>query len=134
MDPVTDMLNRIWNAQAVFKDKVLIPFSKFKFEIAKLLAREGFVVSVGKRGRKERRMIEIWLKYEISETGKKEKGVIDGFRRISKPGQRIYSSAKEIIKNKKRKGLLVISTSKGVITAKEAKKENIGGEVLFEIW
>ena len=89
-DPITDMLNRIRNAQAVFHPTVVFPFSKFKYEIAKILQKEGFVGEVEKKKRKEKKIIKINLEYS------EKKPVISGLKRISKPGQRIYTSAKNI--------------------------------------
>jgi len=116
VDPITDMLNRIRNARAVSKKTVVIPFSKLKFEISKILEKENFIGKTEKKRRKEKKIIELKL------------------RRISKPGQRIYSSAKKIKKLKKGCGIAIISTSKGIMTDKKAEKQGLGGEVLFEIW
>jgi len=127
-DPITDMLNRIRNAQAVNHPTVDIPFSKIKFQIAQILAREGFVEKVEKKGRKTRKIIRITLKYID--------GIpfISGLKRISKPGQRIYLSKGKIKKVKGGYGIAIISTSKGLMTDKEARKAKIGGEVICEVW
>ena len=138
-DSITDMLNRIRNAQAVSKKTVIVPFSKLKFQILKVLEREGFIERVEEKGRKQRRVINIWLKYRVDDNDKinlrsKPKGIISGLKRISRPGQRNYGSVKDITKNKKRYGLIMISTPKGIMTDKDAKEQNVGGELLFEIW
>jgi len=129
MDPISDLLNRIRNAQAVLKEKIELPFSSMKYEIAKILAGRGFVGQVEKRGRKGKKMIEITLKYEDKVP------VISGLKRISKPGQRIYSGARDI-KPRARGlgGIIIISTSQGLLTDKEAKKKGLGGELICEIW
>jgi len=127
-DPITDMLNRIKNAQAVAHLTVDIPFSKVKYQIAQILAREGFIEKVEKKGRKTRKIIRITLKYVDNIPA------ISGLKRVSKPGQRIYLSWRKIKKVKGGYGIAIISTSKGLMTNKEARKEKIGGEVICEIW
>ncbi len=137
-DPIADMLNRIRNAQAVFHPTVVIPFSNLKNRIAEILEKEGFIEKVEKRGRKTNKVFEITLKYqkETSEEGggKKMKSVISGLKRISKPGQRIYTEAKEIKLVRGDYGVAIISTSKGLMTNKEARKRKLGGEIICEIW
>ncbi len=128
MDPIADMLTSIRNAQAVLKETVKIPFSKLKFEIAKILEKNAFVEKVEKKGRGIKRIIEIKLKYED------KKPVISGLKRISKPGQRIYLRAKKIKPVRSGYGISIISTSKGLLTDKEVRKQNIGGEVICEVW
>jgi len=152
MDPVSDMLTSIRNALAVDKTTVSVPFSNFKYEIAKILEREGFIEKIEKKGRKAKRFIEINLKYipadsyqsdKVSaseETGLAEKNstdktpAISGLKKISKPGQRIYSDWKKIKKVKGGYGMAIISTSKGLMTNKEARKNKLGGEIICEIW
>jgi len=112
----------------MLKDTVDIPFSDLKYEIAKILEKKGFVVKVEKKGKKVRRTIEVTLKYVENQP------VISGLKRISKPGQRIYKKAKEIKPVKGGYGVAVISTPKGLMTDKEARKKKLGGEVLCEIW
>lgn len=128
MDPIADMLTSIRNAQAVLKETVKIPFSKFKFELAKVLEKNGFVKKVEKKGRGIKRVIEIKLKYEDKIP------VISGLKKISKPGQRIYAGAAEIKPVRSGYGISIISTSKGLMTDKEVRKQNIGGEVICKIW
>lgn len=127
-DPIADMLNRIKNAQAVNHPTVEMPFSNFKYEIAKILEKNGFVEKIEKKERKARKTMEIVLKY------RDKAPVISGIRRISKPGQRIYLSSGEIRKVKEGYGMAILSTSKGLMTDREAKKQKMGGEVLCEIW
>ncbi|MCH8741490.1 30S ribosomal protein S8 [Patescibacteria group bacterium] len=127
-DPIADMLNRIRNAQAVSHQTVNIPFSNLKYEIAEVLKKHGFVEKVEKKGKKINKTIEIILKYD----GKTP--VISGLKRISKPGQRIYKGSKELRRVRGGYGIAIISTPKGLMTNKEARRRKIGGEVLAEIW
>jgi small subunit ribosomal protein S8 len=128
MDPIADMLTSIRNAQAVLKETVVFPYSEIKFGIAKILKKENFVEKIEKKGRKTRKSIEVKLKYED------KKPAISSLKRISKPGQRIYTAAGKIRKIRDGYGISIISTSKGLMTNKEARKQNLGGEILCEIW
>jgi len=127
-DPITDMLNRIRNAAAVQKTEVVLPFSNFKGEIASILNREGFIGEVKKTAKGKNKTLKIVLKYDNGASA------IEGSKRVSKPGQRIYANMHEIKKVKGGFGISIISTSKGLMTDTEAKKAKIGGEVLLEIW
>ncbi len=135
-DPITDMLNRINNALAVFKETVEIPFANQKFEIAKILEKEGYIKSAEKKGRAEKKTIIIELKYQKDNTNKnkKEKPLISSLKRVSRPGQRIYTSYKNIKPVRGGEGIAIISTSFGLMTDKEAKKKKLGGEVICQIW
>lgn len=128
MDPIADILTIMRNALSVRKEKVSIPFSKLKFQIAKILQENGFIAAVERKGRKVKKVIEITLKYDDGEPA------ISGLKRISKPGQRIYLPAKKIKKVKGGFGIAIISTSRGLMTDKEARKRKLGGEVICEIW
>jgi len=125
-DPITDMLNRIVNAQALLYPRVEIPLSNLKFEALKILEREKFIEKAAKLSKK--RSIEVYLRYE------QKIPAIVGFRRISKPGQRIYLPAKKIRRVRGGYGIAIISTSKGLMTDKAARKQKVGGEVMFQIW
>jgi small subunit ribosomal protein S8 len=127
-DPVTDMLNRIKNAQASQKEQVVVPFSNFKYEIAKLLESEKLVGKIEKKGRKAKKVIEIALKYEDKTPA------ISGMRKVSRPGQRIYSPAHNIKPVKGGYGISIVSTSRGLMTGKDAKRQKLGGEILCEVW
>jgi len=129
MDPISNMLTSIKNAQAVGKETVDVPFSNLKFEIAKILEKEKFIEKVEKKGRKIKKIIEITLKYD-----EKKKPVISGLKRISKPGQKIYLSVKKFKRVRGGYGIAIISTSKGLMPDKEAKKQKLGGEIICEIW
>lgn len=128
-DSIADMLTRIRNANSAKHDTVQIPASNMKKAIAQILVDEGYVKSFkviddGKQG-----MIEIALKY-----GPNKSQVITGLRRVSKPGLRIYTNCEEMPKVMKGLGVAILSTSKGVMTDKDARKANVGGEVLAFIW
>lgn len=137
-DPITDMLNRIRNAQAVSKETVVIPFSNLKYEIAEILEKKGFIEKIEKKGRKEKRSLQLTLKYEqdtsVGAKAGQVKPVISDLRRISKPGRRIYIRAKEIKPVRGGYGMTIISTPKGLMIDKEAKKQKLGGEVICKIW
>lgn len=127
-DPITDMLNQIKNAQAVGKAEVLVSLSKIKNEIANILYKEGFVGEVKKTVKGKIKVLKISLKYDNSLPA------ITGFKRISKPGQRIYQGASEIKKVHGGYGISIVSTSKGLMTNRDAKRQKVGGEVIAEIW
>jgi small subunit ribosomal protein S8 len=139
MDPISDMLIRIKNAQAVNKDRTVIPFSKAKHRIAAILKEEGYLTAVElrkhKAGRTEHEVLEVALKYQPSEqAGTKATGAISGIRLVSKPSRRLYTSAKALRPVRSGYGTAIITTPKGIMTSKQARKENVGGEVMFEIW
>ena len=128
-DTIADMLTRIRNANSAKHDTVDIPASKMKKAIAQILVDEGFVKSFtviedGKQG-----VIRMTLKY-----GENKSPVITGLRRVSKPGLRIYSNCEDMPKVMKGLGIAIVSTSKGVMTDKKARRENVGGEVLAFVW
>jgi len=127
-DPISDLLNRIRNAQAVLKEQLSVPFSNLNHEIAKILEKQGFIKKVEKKGRTYKKVIEITLKYDDKSPS------ISGLKRISRPGQRIYKGFKEIKPVKSGYGMLIISTSKGLMTDKEVRRQKLGGEVICEIW
>ena len=127
-DPIADMLTRIRNAQVAKHDVVVLPASNTKKAIAKILLAEGYVKSVDFIDEAPQGSIKIVLKYN----GKQP--VIAGLKRISKPGLRVYAKAEELPKVLGGLGTAIISTSKGLMTDKEARKEMIGGEVLAYIW
>ena len=127
-DPIADMLNRIRNAQAVGLPTVEVPFSKIKNEIADILEKAGFVGRSDSKGRKTKKDIELTLNY------KDGVGAISGLKRISKPGQRIYLPLTKIKKVREGFGISIVSTSKGIMTDKEARKQKLGGEIICEIW
>ena len=128
-DSIADMLTRIRNAGAAKHETVDVPASKMKKAIAQILLDEGYIKSFqliedGKQG-----IIRIVLKYSENKTS-----VISGLRRVSKPGLRIYTNCEDMPKVMKGLGIAIVSTSKGVMTDKQARKENVGGEVLAFVW
>ncbi len=128
-DPIADLLTRIRNALSAKHDTVTVPASNMKKAICQILVDEGYIKGFtveedGKQG-----IITINLKYAQG-----KEAVIKGLKRVSKPGLRIYSNAEELPKVMKGLGIAIISTSKGVMTDREARKQNIGGEVLAFIW
>ena len=129
-DTIADMLTRIRNANSAKHDSVDIPASNMKKAIAQILVDEGYVkgfqvIEDGKQG-----VIRMTLKYQ----GASRTPVLMGLRRVSKPGLRIYSSSEDMPKVMKGIGTAIVSTSKGVMTDKKARKENVGGEVLAFVW
>ena len=128
-DPIADMLTRIRNANMVSHETVEIPSSKLKVELAKLLKSEGFITNYEVKEVGKFKVLVITLKYD-----EKHKPVISKLERISKPGLRNYSKAKDLPKVLGCLGVAIISTSKGLLTDRKARKENIGGEVLCYIY
>ena len=128
-DPVADMLTRIRNANSAKHDTVDVPASNLKKAMAQILLDEGYIKSYSVEENGNQGVIHITLKY----LGNKEK-VITGLRRVSKPGLRVYAGADELPQVLRGLGIAIISTSKGVMTDKEARKLYIGGEVLAFVW
>lgn len=129
LDPIADMLTRIRNANLIKSESVNIPQSKTKLAIAEILKKEGFIVDYKQVEVDGINMINITLKY-----GPNGEKVIQGLKRISKPGLRIYANAEQLPKVINGLGIAIISTNKGVLTDKEARKLNVGGEVLAYVW
>jgi len=128
-DAIADMLTRIRNANAAKHDTVKIPASNIKKAIAQILLDEGYIKHFRVHEDNKQGEIEIILKY-----GPSKARVITGLRRVSKPGLRIYSSCEDIPKVMRGLGVAILSTPKGVMTDKKARRENVGGEVLAFIW
>ena len=127
-DPIADMLTRIRNAKTMRYKEVEIPSSKVKVEIAKILKNEGFINDYKIKKNNVQDIIVLSLKYNNKER------VITGLKRISKPGLRVYAKSEEIPRVLNGLGIAIISTSKGIMTGKDAKAANLGGEVLAYIW
>ena len=127
-DPIADMLTRIRNANAMRYKEVEIPSSKVKVEIAKILKNEGFINDYKIKKNNVQDVIVLNLKYNNKER------VITGLKRISKPGLRVYAKSNEIPRVLNGLGIAIISTSQGIMTGKDAKAANLGGEVLAYIW
>lgn len=128
-DPLSDFLVRVTNAQAVGKESTLVPYSKFLWEVSKVLEQSSYIKKIDRRGKRAKRFIEVTLSYNPEGEGR-----IDGVRRISKLSRRVYRGVSEIHSIKHGYGVQIISTSKGLMTDKEARRARVGGEVLFEVW
>ncbi len=128
-DPIADMLTRIRNANSSKHESVSVPCSKLRIEIAKILDQEGYIAGYEVIEDEIQGIIKINLKY-----GPGKQKVITGLKRVSKPGLRVYASKENLPKVLKGLGIAIISTSKGIMTDKEARKANVGGEVLAFVW
>jgi len=128
-DTIADLLTRIRNANSAKHDTVEIPSSNMKKAICQILVDEGYIKSFSVEEDGKQGMIKVVLKYTEGKTP-----VIQGLRRVSKPGLRIYSNVEDMPKVMKGLGIAIISTSKGIMTDRQARKENVGGEVLAFVW
>jgi len=128
-DPIADLLTRIRNANMVRHEKLEVPASNIKKDIAEILKREGFVRDVEYIEDNKQGIIRIFLKY-----GANNERVITGLKRISKPGLRVYAKANEVPKVLNGLGIALVSTSQGVLSDKEARAKQVGGEVLAYVW
>ena len=128
-DPIADMLTRVRNANSAGKQTVSMPSSKKLVEIARIMQEEGYINGFEIEPAQPRDVLTITLKY-----GEKKARTIRGIKRISKPGLRIYSNCEDMPKVMKGLGVAIVSTSKGVMTDKKARRENVGGEVLAFVW
>lgn len=127
-DSIADMITRIKNAGDVGKKFAVVPYSKIKLSIAELLVKEGFIKAISKKGKKENKFIELELMFE----GNQPK--VKGVKRVSKFSRRVYIKSKDIKPQRSFSGKTIITTPKGIMTETDAKKEKLGGEVLFKIW
>ena len=128
-DPIADMLTRIRNAQRASHELVNIPSSKLKINVAKVLKSEGYVKNFRIISDGQHRFIRIFLKYD-----KEGVAIIEGIKRVSKPGCRVYAGSDEVPKVLNGYGINILSTSKGLMTDNEAKKMGVGGEILCAVW
>jgi small subunit ribosomal protein S8 len=128
-DPIADMLTRIRNASKAKLEKVDIPSSKLKLEIAKILKDEGYIKNLKMVKDRRQGVIRVYLKYTDEEIP-----VIQGIKRVSRPGCRVYTGNDAIPKVMAGLGVAILSTPKGIQTGKQAKKDNVGGEVLCHVW
>jgi small subunit ribosomal protein S8 len=128
-DPIADMLTRIRNGSKAKLEKVDIPSSKLKLELAKILKDEGYIKNLKMVKDRRQGVIRVYLKYTDEEVP-----VIQGIKRISKPGCRMYAGNDAIPKVLAGLGVAILSTPKGIQTGKQAKKDNVGGEVLCHVW
>ena len=130
-DPIADMLTRIRNANTAMHDEVVMPFSKQKEALAKLLEKEGYIVgySVADNPKGPGQLLKIDMKYSPD-----RRRVISGLRRVSKPGLRVYRKHNEVERVLGGLGVAVLSTSRGLMTDREARRQRVGGEVLCHVW
>jgi len=128
MDQISNMINMIKNASRVGHESIVVPHSNLKLSIADCLVKEGYLKYATKRTKKGFPVIELGLLYVDGE------GKVNGVERVSKSSCRVYKGAREIRPTRNGHGLMVLSTPKGILTDKEARKEMVGGEVLFKIW
>lgn len=127
MSPIANMLVQIKNAQAVGREEIIVPFSRLKNDIAEVLQKEGFLKTVEKKSKKAKKVELPYLSLTLG-------SMINGIRLVSKPSRRMYAKSTELGKIRNGFGVSVVSTSRGIMTGAQARKDNIGGEVIFEIW
>ena len=127
-DPIADMLTRIRNANAVMHEKVDVPHSNLKDRLAEILKEEGYIANYKVVTDGNKKNIRVYLKYDGKER------VIKGIKRISKPGRRVYSSVEDMPRELSGLGIAIVSTSKGIVTDRVARRENVGGEILAFVW
>jgi len=127
-DPIADMLTRIRNGYLAKKSHCEVPYSRIKEEIGQLLEREHFLEKVTVAGEGKEKHLSLQLRYETGQPA------VTKVRRISKPGRRVYSSSQELPRVLSGLGMAIVTTAKGVMTVREAKKQNLGGEVICYVW
>ena len=127
-DPIADMLTRIRNANAVMHEKVDVPHSTLKERLSEILKEEGYIANYKVVTDGNKKSIRVYLKYDGKER------VIKGIKRISKPGRRVYSSVEDMPRVLSGLGIAIVSTSKGIVTDRVARRENVGGEILAFVW
>jgi small subunit ribosomal protein S8 len=128
-DPIADMLTRIRNGLMVRKSFVLVPSSKIKVAIAQILLEEGFIQGYEVTNERPQPNIRLWLKYDD-----KRRPIVSGLRRVSRPGRRVYSGKRELPWVLSGLGIAIVSTPKGVMTDREARRTGVGGEILCYVW
>jgi small subunit ribosomal protein S8 len=128
-DPIADLLTRIRNAITARKAKVQVPASRLKQQVAEVLAEEGFVAAVRREDDGRQGLITIELRYDHN-----NRNAIEGIRRVSRPGQRAYVSKDKLPRVRSGLGIAILTTSKGVMTERAARKAGLGGELLCEVW
>ena len=128
-DPVADLLTRVRNATMVGNETVSMPNSNFREAIAKILASEGFIDGYEVQGESPHRQLVMRLRY-----GRRRTSAIQGLRRVSKPGHRVYAGAAELPRAQGGLGVVIVSTSQGLLPDREARRRRLGGEVVCEVW
>lgn len=127
-DPISDMFTRILNAYRAGKESVIIPHSKFKLEIVKVLKEKGFIKDIEKKGKKVRKFLELTLRYQDKAPA------MVGATRVSKSSRRVYVKKDDTRILRQTRAAFILSTSKGVMTSDEAKKQGMGGEIIAKVW
>jgi small subunit ribosomal protein S8 len=128
-DPIADMLTRVRNASQARHTTVDVPFSKIKLALAKILEDEGYIAGFESREDGARRFLRLQLKYDSL-----RRPVVNGLRRVSRPGRRVYAGMHDIPRVRGGLGTIVISTNRGIMTGREARRRHLGGELIAEIW
>ncbi len=128
-DPIADMLTRIRNGLMVRKPFILVPSSKMKVAIAQILLEEGFIQGYEVTNERPQPNIRLWLKYD-----EKRRPIVTGLRRVSRPGRRVYSGKADLPWVLSGLGIAIVSTPKGVMTDREARRTGVGGEILCYVW
>jgi len=127
-DPISDMLTQIRNGLSAGKAEITLPYSKFKYQLGQILASQGWLEDAAVLNQPTRKLLHLKFKFLNS------KPVISGLKRVSSPGQRIYAGADALPRTQGGFGATIISTSKGLYTDKQARKEHLGGEIICQIW
>ena len=128
-DPITDLLNRLRNGMRAGHDRVDVPASRVKENLVKVLADEGYVASYRRVEEKGRPILRIGLKYDAE-----GEPVVSGLERVSRPGRRVYAAAKEMPEVLGGLGVAIVSTSRGIVTGRQAREQKLGGEILCNVW
>ena len=128
-DPIADMLTRVRNASQARHTVVDVPFSKIKLALAKIMAQEGYIAAYDIREEARRKILRLQLKYDAQ-----RRPVVNGLRRVSRPGLRVYAGMHDIPRVLGGMGTVVISTNRGIMTGREARRRHLGGELIAEIW
>lgn len=128
-DPIADMLTRIRNAIQARKEQVDIPANRFKLELARILKAEGYIKNFKQIEENKKEFLRIFLKYDDQ-----KKSAIQGIEKISTPGRRVYVGVDEIPVVQKGMGIIILSTNQGLLTDKQARKQNVGGELICKVW
>jgi small subunit ribosomal protein S8 len=128
-DPVSDLLNRLRNGMTAGHDRVDMPASRLREDLLRVLAEEGYIASYRRVEEKGRPILRVGLKYDAE-----GEPIVTGLERVSRPGRRVYSGAKEIPEVLDGLGISIVSTSKGIVTGKAARESRLGGEILCNIW
>jgi len=128
-DPITDLLNRLRNGMRAGHDRVDVPASRVKENLVKVLAEEGYVSSYRRVEEKGRPLLRIGLKYDSE-----GEPIVNGLERVSRPGRRVYAAAKQIPEVLGGLGVSILSTSRGIVTGRQAREQKLGGEILCNVW